>query len=75
MKYYFFIKKSVCFNVTNNEFKAIQVEKELHRKIAVQAKFNEIKMKTLTSKLLAHMFDQHADEVKEIIKEIKVKKG
>ena len=61
--------------MNNNKYKAIQVQKELHNKIAVQAKFNEIKMKVLASKLLACMFDRHNDEVKQIIKELKVKKG
>lgn len=60
--------------MTNNKIKTVYIYKELHNKISVMASLNEITMKVLTSKIIARMFENHPDEIKEIIKEIKMKK-
>jgi len=59
----------------NSKFKAIQIYRQLHNKIGVMAKFNEVRMKILVSEIIARMFESHKDEIEEIIKEIKIRKS
>ena len=72
-----YIKKGVYFNkMANNDtrFKTIQIYKRLHIKIGSRARLEEVKMKFLASEIIDRMFKSHEDEIKEIIKEIKMKK-
>lgn len=62
--------------MTNNtKFKPVQIYKELHNKIGVLAKLNDVTMKVLTSKIIDRMFEMHKDEIDQIIKEIRIRKN
>jgi len=56
-----------------SEFKPIQIYKKLHSEMKLLAVSNEILLKILVSEIVARMFESHKEEIKEIIKEIKIK--
>jgi len=58
----------------NNKFKPVQIYRTLQVKIATMAKFNEIHIKVLASKIVECMLEKHPDEIEEIIKKIKITK-
>jgi len=56
-------------------YRAIQVFEHVHTKIGGMAKLNNVLMKTLASKMLEHMLNEHQNQIEQIIKEIKIRQG
>ena len=59
----------------NKIFKKVEVYKELHQQIGMVCWKNDIQIRVLTSKMLETMLTKHKEEVEQIIKEIKIKRG
>lgn len=58
----------------NKKFKKIEIYEHLHRLIGKKCWDSDVQMRILASRLLAKMFDDHKEEIEQIIKEIKMRK-
>ena len=63
----------MCFKI-DNRYQAQQIRSELHHKLAVMAKMNDVTQKELISEIIEAMLTEHKDEVEQIIKKLKMKK-
>lgn len=61
--------------MADNNFRTVQIRKELHGKLKQLAAFNDMKIKILASELLARMLIEHQKEVEEVIKELRITKS
>lgn len=55
---------------SNDDFRAIQIRKELHGKIKSLAALNDIRLRELASEIIEELF-QDEEKIKEIIKKLK----
>jgi len=58
----------------NRRYKAVQIYKQVHAKLASIAKLHDVRIKVFASELLLKMLTEHKDEVETIMKEIKMLK-